>query len=76
MQNFKLNIYILDTLLCNTQVGDSAPKEKKKRASTTTKEIIISANKRENAILQTNLFVSKLPPMKLVRRLFIDFYSG
>ena len=75
MQNFKLRIYILDTLICNTKVGDFAPKEKKKRATATTNEVKISANKRENAILQTNLFVSKLPPMKLVRRLFIDFYS-
>eukprot|EP01036_Dinobryon_divergens_P025139 gene25139-33659_t len=46
-------------------IGDSAPKEKRKRASATTNEVKISANKRENAILQTNLFVSKLPPMKL-----------
>ena len=58
---------IFNTLSVNTQVGDSVPKEKKKRANVSADEVKISTNKRENAIIQTNLLVSKLPPMKLVR---------
>ena len=76
MQKLTLHIYIFDTLFGNTKVGDPVPKEKKKKASATTNEVKISANKRENAILQTKLFVSKLPPMKLVRRLVFYLYSG